>query len=251
MYPEIKILSLEISTYFLILSCVFTGAIFYLLKRARTLGLSTVKALDLYMTLAVSGFVGARVFYILYQEPQFYLKHPEQVLYFWNGGYVFFGGVLGGLLAFYIFCKIKKEKFVVWLNFATPLLSVGYALGRLACLMGGCCYGKEATLPWSVFLHGAYRHPSQLYASVLEFFIFGLLVFTEKKAGFNRFLVLPLWLILHGGARIIMEVYRADPRGAEILGLSISSFISLILMLVGGIMLFQKYKCNWPQASKF
>lgn len=198
----------------------------------------------------VFSFLGSRLFYVLYQEPSFYWNNPEQVFFVWNGGFVFFGGLMGGLLGLSIHTKRKKESFEKWLNFGAPLLSLGYAFGRFACLLGGCCYGKTTELPWAVFMHGAYRHPSQLYASLMEFLIFFVLMAVEKRIGFKKYVVLPLWMVLHGAARIVMEAYRDDPRGETILGLSISTCISLILVVFGVAILFQKYRYSSRQISE-
>jgi len=192
------------------------------------------------MVILLGSFLGARAFYVLYQEPSFYLTNPEQILYFWNGGYVFLGGFFGAILAGGVFSFYKKMPFEKWFNFSIPVLSLGYAVGRIACFLSGCCYGKETEAAWSVFMHGASRHPAQIYASLMEFLIFGFLFFIEKKKGFTAYLVLPIWLVLHGAARVVMELYRTDPRGEEILGLSISTVISLGLITIGSVLLVYK-----------
>ncbi|MGH1469173.1 MAG: prolipoprotein diacylglyceryl transferase [Bdellovibrionales bacterium] len=242
MFPYLNIFEVEISVYFLFISLIFTAVVPIITMRAKALSLPAVQALDLYLFVLVGSFVGARGMYVLYQEPSFYLEHPAQILYFWNGGYIFFGGFLGAVVAGLLFCKMNAERPLKWLNFSIPILSLGYAVGRIACFLSGCCYGKELDAWWSVFMHQAYRHPTQLYASFMEFLIFGVLVFIEKKKGFKSFLVFPLWMVLHGIARIIMECFRDDPRGVEILGLSVSTNISIALMAVGFLMLVNKIK---------
>lgn len=240
MYPYLNLFDTQISVYFLFLSFVFSLVVPILVKRAEKLELSTHSALDLYLVVLLGSFLGARAFYIIYQEPTYFIANPEQILYFWNGGYVFFGGFLGSVFAGGLFSFYKKMHFELWFNFAIPVLSLGYAIGRLACFLSGCCYGKETEVVWSVVMHGASRHPTQLYASFMEFAIFLALLFIEKKKGFESYLVLPVWLILHGFARAVMEHYRADPRGGEVLGLSISTLVSLILIGVGAILLYYK-----------
>ncbi len=242
MLPYVNILSFKISVYFLFLSLVFTLAVPFITKRARLLSFSVMDALDLYLFILIGSFLGARGMYVLYQEPFFYWSNPEQIFFFWNGGYIFFGGLLGAVASGFIFCRIWKESFEKWLNFCIPILSLGYAVGRLACLLNGCCYGKELTTWWSIFIHGENRHPTQLYASIMELLIFSVLILVEKKKGFNSFLVLPLWMILHGSARIIMEEFRSDPRGLNLFELSISTNISVILIALGLILFFKKIK---------
>ena len=213
-----------------------------IVKRTERLDLSAHFALDLYLVVLLGAFVGARAFYILYQEPSFYFANLEQIFYFWNGGYVFFGGFIGSVLMGSVYCSVQKTSKELWLNFSVPILSFGYAVGRFACFLSGCCYGEKSDAFWSVFMHGASRHPTQIYASLAEFTILTTLIFVEKNQGFKSFLVLPLWLVLHGLGRILMEIYRADPRGGEVLGLSVASFISLIMIAMGVGFLFYKLK---------
>jgi len=242
LYPYLNLFGAEVSVYFLFLSCVFSLVVPVIVKRAERLDVSLHSALDFYLVILIGSFIGARAFYILYQDPSFYLANPEQVLYFWNGGYVFFGGFFGSILAGSVFCYCKKLDFELWFNFSVPVLSLGYAVGRLACFLSGCCYGRVTDVSWSVWMHGAFRHPTQLYASLMEFVIFAVLIGVEKRKGFKAFLVLPLWLIFHGTARIIMEIYRVDPRGGEIFNLSISTLVSIVLVSAGVSLLIYKIK---------
>jgi len=233
LYPYLDLFGTQISVYFLFLSFVFSLVVPLIVKRADRLELSAHFALDLYLIVILGAFLGARTFYILYQEPSFYLANPEQIIYFWNGGYVFFGGLIGAVMAGSLFCIKKKVLKELWLNFSIPILSFGYALGRFACFLSGCCYGEKTEVVWSVFMHGARRHPTQLYASLMEFLILIILISVEKRKGFKAFCVLPIWLVLHGLSRFLMEIYRADPRGDELLGFSVSSLVSLILISLG------------------
>ncbi len=241
MFPQLNIFGLEISVYFLSLSLIFTLVVPLIIRRASKLGLSPVLALDLYLFILLGSFLGSRGMYVLYQDPEFYFKNPLQILYFWNGGYIFFGGFLGAVVSGFLFCKIKKTDYEKWLNFSVPILSLGYAVGRWACFLSGCCYGKELNAWWAVFMHQSYRHPTQVYASLMEVVIFSILFLIEKRKGFKSFLVAPLWMVLHGAARMTMEHFRADPRGAELLGMSVSTNISILLVAVGTAVLLRKF----------
>jgi len=242
LYPYLELFGTQISIYFLFLSFVFSLVVPLIVKRAERLDLSAHFALDLYLVVLLGAFVGARAFYVLYQEPSFYFANLEQVFYFWNGGYVFFGGFIGSVFTGSVYCLVQKASKELWLNFSIPILSFGYAIGRFACFLSGCCYGEKSDAFWSVFMHGAGRHPTQIYASLVEFTILAVLIFVERYKDFKSFLVLPFWLMLHGAGRIFMEIYRADPRGDQVFGLSISSFVSLILITLGAGLFCYKLK---------
>lgn len=212
----------------------------FVIKRAERLKLSPIQALDLYLFILIGSFLGSRGMYILYQEPSFYFQNPMQIISFWSGGYIFFGGLLGAVVAGLLFCRIKSADPEVWFNFSIPILSLGYAIGRLSCFLSGCCYGRDLNAWWAVFMHESYRHPTQLYASAMEFCIFVILILVEKKKLFKSFLVLPVWMVLHGFTRIVMEYFRADPRGAEFFGMSVSTNISIALMVIGLLIFIKK-----------
>lgn len=244
MYPYIHIFDLEISSYFLILSLVFTLMVYAILFRAKKLKLSPSTALDLYLYSIIGAFIGSRLFYVFYEEPSFFFKNPLEILAFWNGGFVFYGGLIGGLVASIFFLKRQEESLRKWFNFSAPLLSLGYGLGRLACIAAGCCYGKESDSMFAIYINEAFRHPTQIYASVWSLTAFLVLLLIEKIIGFNskKMELFSVWLVLHGTGRLIMEHHRADPRGDFILGFSVSSWVSLVLILAGLIFLFKPKK---------
>ena len=192
---------------------------------------------DLLVIILISGFLGARLFHILYEEPEYYLLFPLETIKFWNGGFVYYGGFLGSLVASYLFIKLKKESFLVWADFLTPFLSLTYMLGRLGCFFEGCCYGKSFALPWAI----QNQHPTQLYMFFSELLVLSFIIYIEKKK-FKKTLtdgfVFMMWLILSSTARFIIEFYRADDRGTFISGLSISQIISALVAIVCGLKLY-------------
>ncbi len=135
--------------------------------------------------------------------------------------------LLGGLLAGLILALKRKLVLLNWLNFYSPILALGYGLGRISCLLGGCCYGRICQLPWAIH----HRHPTQLYATVWELSVFGVLTYLEKTRNKNQ--IFFIWLILHGAGRIVMESFRNDPRGYFIFNFSLGIWISLALICTG------------------
>jgi phosphatidylglycerol:prolipoprotein diacylglycerol transferase len=234
MLPLIKIGSVEIPTYFLVISLVFLGELFYLVKRAQIQKRDLKLALDLYIIVAVSGFMGARLVHVVFEEPAIYLLDPKQIFYFWQGGFVFYGGVIVSTISGWIYLKIIKESFFTWADFAVPIVSSGYMLGRFSCFLAGCCYGKFCDLPWAVADRaGIFRHPTQIYAMLTELVALVVLLSLEKRKFLKLGDLFLLWLCLHGLGRILMEVFRDDFRGHFIWGFSISTLISLAIVGLG------------------
>ena len=97
-WPLIKFGGLTLPTYYVVISAVLMVTTLFVAKRADQKKYSGSLALDMYLSILSAGVVGARVFHVLYEAPAFYFHNPLEILYFWQGGFVFYGGVLGGLL---------------------------------------------------------------------------------------------------------------------------------------------------------
>lgn len=244
---------LILPTYPLFISLLFTGIIFYINKRAFKRDHSAATALDLFLWVVIGGTLGARLFHVLYEAPAYYMQNPLHVFYFWQGGFVFYGGVIAGFFAGWLNLKIKKQSFPLWLDFFTPVISLGYAFGRWACFLAGCCYGRVCDLPWAVSLRQihldsdmvmhVHRHPTQLYASVLEFALFAAVIKLERKRVFKTpSHLFFFWLGAHSLCRIVVELFRDDDRGAMIGPLSVSMILSLVFVAVALTVLCRKKK---------
>jgi len=235
MYPYLVIGPLTISTYFLVISVASTVGAIWFLRRAENQGYSRVLAIDITLVCLISGFTGARLLHVFFEDFAYYRGAWSRIFEIWNGGFVFYGGLLGGLLGGAIYCKLRHIPFWFTCDLAIVPLSLTYAIGRLACFLNGCCYGKVCELPWAVLMNGERRHPTQLYASLWE--VMTLLILLS----FGRRLKEPgrltgLWLILHSIGRVLMENFRDDPRGEMINGFSLATWISAVLFVAGVIL---------------
>lgn len=251
MYPFLRITEqFALPMYIFVLSLTYCVCLIWADHRAKKQGRSRNTALDIALMIMLGGFIGARLFHVFYESPEKYLAEPVEILKFWNGGFVFFGGFFGALAASVAFIKWKRESFLDWADFFAPILSLGYILGRFACFLNGCCYGALCDLPWAVEfnfpgLPVGPRHPTQLYASLFELFAF-LIVLNREKAHRKSSVAAAgglffTWLALHSVGRLIMEAFRDDFRGPT-LGLSVSSWISVGLLVVSCASAFFLYR---------
>ena len=120
--------------------------------------------------------VGARLFYVLFYNFEFYLHNPLHILMFTEGGMSFHGGLVGALAGGFIVCRILKLSFVTMCDMAIIGAPWGLFFGRCANFVNGELWGKETDVPWAVMFEtggDVMRHPSQLYEAVLE----GLVMF--------------------------------------------------------------------------
>jgi phosphatidylglycerol:prolipoprotein diacylglycerol transferase len=229
LFPEIRLSSsLSLSTYFLLISIACIISSLWFIHRAEKRHLEKLTAIDFTLAVLISGFAGARLVHIVWEEPAYYMQNPLAALQVWNGGFVFLGGLMASWVCAVFYCQWKKEPFWFWADTAVPPISLGYALGRLACFANGCCFGRECELPWGIELHGAHRHPTQLYATFWELGLLGMVLFLEGRLKTSGMLF-NLWLLGHAVGRVVMEAFRADPRGDFIHGLSLGMWMSFIL----------------------
>jgi phosphatidylglycerol:prolipoprotein diacylglycerol transferase len=200
------------------------------------------QAMDLCIIILLSGFVGARLGHVFFEAPELYFQSPLRFFYFWEGGFVFYTGALISILTSLIYFKTKKIKtldVLKWFDFFAPVIALGYGLGRFACLTAGCCYGKICNLPWAIQIPNVdgwpsliHRHPTPLYASLIELLFIFPVVFFISKVKHKPGTVFFLWLALHSISRLIMEFFRDDFRGPFYLGLSISSWFSILFIIL-------------------
>ena len=187
-------------------------------------------AMDLFFVVTLSGADGARLLHVLFEEPQYYIDNPWRVFAVLQGGFVYYGGLIFGFFAAWLYLLWKKQSFAHWLDFFTPVVSLSYATGRIACFLTGCCYGKLCDLPWAI----AGRHPTQLYAVILELLLFCGLLKLERNPWCKEVpgRLFALWLAQHSANRMVVELFRADPRGPTLGALSISTLLSLVFFVL-------------------
>ena len=244
MYPFLTFnSSLLLSTYIFMMSMICSVSLLWAVKRADQKGFSRHKTLDYSLVIMIFGLLGARLVHVVFEYPDYYFENPLDIFLLYQGGFVFYGGFLSAFLGCFIVIKYRKDSPTVWMDFFTPIISLGYALGRIGCFLGGCCYGKPTygepfSVPWAVtFSTGVAApaniplHPTQLYLSGSEFIIFALVLFVEKKKILPTGGLFYFWLLLHSVSRLTIEPFRGDFRGEVFLSLSLSSWISVVFIV--------------------
>jgi phosphatidylglycerol:prolipoprotein diacylglycerol transferase len=143
-----------------------------------------------------------------------------------------------------------------------PGIALGHVIGRIGCLMAGCCYGRQTNVPWAITFTDPFAaanvgtplnvplHPTQLYEAGAELLILIFLLLTERKG--RPFAGRTFWgyMFLYAVSRFIIEFYRADERGV-IMGLSTSQFISVLLAPLSVFMLIRlRRRMPAPEPAK-
>jgi phosphatidylglycerol---prolipoprotein diacylglyceryl transferase len=205
----------------------------------------TRKQFDDLIFFAVLGVIlGGRLGYVLFYKPAYYAGHPLELLAVWEGGMSFHGGLLGVILAMWIYARRQAIDFLRLMDFIAPLCPLGIAAGRLGNFINGELYGRPTDLPWGMVFHypGAgdvARHPSQLYQLALEGLALFVLLWWFSSKPRPRGQVSALFLIGYGTFRFIAEFGREPDSflGLLALGLSMGQWLC-IPMIAGGLWLF-------------
>ncbi len=158
--------------------------------------------------------IGGRLGYVVFYDPAYYATHPVAIFETWDGGMSFHGGLIGLVVALFLFSRYKKSRFLSGIDLLGAVSPLGLMLGRIANFINGELYGKPTDLPWGVVFptsDGVPRHPSQLYEAALE----GLLLFliirivTHLGHGLRRpGLVAGIFGIGYALSRILVEFVR-------------------------------------------
>lgn len=236
--PAVEIGDVLIPTYFLVSSFAFIVAMVFFVRRAERESLARNRALDISLVIMITGFIGARLFHVVFEEPSHYAEDLSRILEVWRGGFVWYGGALVSAAATLGFLRWKRDPVYVWLDVLAPVIALGYAIGRLSCFLAGCCYGAVCVLPNGSTAQLMLRYPTQAYAIVSELLILVFLLWVEHRGRMKwawakvSGQIFFVWLGLHGLSRLVMEAFRADPRGPSFAGLSLSSAISVALIVV-------------------
>lgn len=198
-----------------------------LAREARGMGIKPKFIYNLVFWVVVMGIVGARILYVLLNLP-FFLKNPLEAVMIQYGGLSSFGGLLFGALAGLWLVRREKIGVKKFLDMGIPYLALEQAIGRIGCLLNGCCYGKP--LAWGIYfpVHRAYLHPTQLYESLGLIFIFVFLKFFQAKSKLDG-TIFVLYLFAASLLRFMVEYFRAVP-GGVFSGLSLSQWICLAMM---------------------
>jgi len=214
--------------------------------------------IDDFIVWATVGIVlGGRLGYVLFYNLEQYLADPLQVLMVWHGGMSFHGGLLGVIVAAWLFARRRGVPLLALSDLLACAAPIGLFFGRVANFVNGELYGRVSEVPWAmVFPNGGPlpRHPSQLYEALLEgLVLFAILaVLAVRPAVFGRpgFLT-GLFLIGYGLARLLVEFLREpDAQLGLVLGpYSMGQVLSAPLLLLGVYLAVRAWAATTPRGA--
>lgn len=247
MHPMIHLSDgLALPTYGLFYLTAFLGAIGYAAWLGRRIGLPFSRTIDAGFTVAIAGEIGARLLFVIVEWDRF-AAGAISMKQFLVAGRVVLGGVLGAIVAaIWVFRRFRLPV-LAFMDAGIAGVVLGMAIGRLGCLMAGCCYGAPTDMWWGITFTeplanelsgtplGVALHPTQILQSLDSFLTMALLTWLFFRRTFDG-QGIAIWMMLAGLSRFLIEFLRADARGG-IAGLATSQWIGLVMIVVGIVML--------------
>lgn len=226
---------ITIHGYGLMIAIGFLAAVLIGMYRAKKKDMSQEVILDIAIYGILFGFLGGKILYVIVEWKRF-IADPWSVL--GSSGFVVYGGIIAGVLAGYIYSRIKKISFVKYFDLVMPEIAIAQGFGRIGCFLAGCCYGAQ-TDSWlgvvfpegSLAPSGVKLLPTQLFMSAGDFLIAIILILYARKNKVDGN-VGAGYLILYGIGRFAIEFLRNDARGS-VGALSTSQFISIFIVIIG------------------
>ena len=249
MYPYITILNKNISVYGILM---FLGVLIVFLlsfKKARKFDVSLdnmliIGAFSLLFALTFSNLLYIFVSYPI-SEVIFYIRSGK---FQFLGGLVYYGGLIGGIIGAVLGIKVAKAKIAIIENCVVPYIPIGHAIGRIGCLMAGCCNGIKyngiLAVHYANSVNGISANqgyfPVQFIEAVLNILIaIFLIIYSKKKR--PTYNTLFLYLSSYSVMRFLLEFLRGDQIRGIYFGFSLSQWISLILFFISAIYFLIKF----------
>jgi phosphatidylglycerol:prolipoprotein diacylglycerol transferase len=239
---------LTIYSYGVLLAAAYLLGLQFALMRARSRGLDSQRVMDLGIWIILSALAGAKLLLLIVDFDQF-TANPRDLLSLARSGGVFYGGLIAAVVVALIY--LRRHHMPLWTttDVFAPGIALGHIVGRMGCLLAGCCFGKPASVPWAITFNepaaqaisgtplGVPLHPTQLYEAGAEALILIFLLLFERRG--RSFPGRTFWsyILLYGVSRFVVELYRGDSRGLVFGTLSTSQFVSALLVPLSIVML--------------
>ncbi|MDY6868561.1 MAG: prolipoprotein diacylglyceryl transferase [Chloroflexota bacterium] len=219
---------------------------------------------DSLLWLLPAGVIGSRLWYVVNVTlggDSRYLQNPLTILNLKEGGLHYFGALLFGAIAFYLYARKMGLDFWLALDSIAPGLLLGQAIARPANFINQELYGQPTTLPWGIKIDAQHRmppwndlsrypvettrfHPTFAYEMLFNFLATGILIYLTRKykEKIKPGVAFGVWLILAGVGRNIIEFFRPDQPTFPGTAFSYSRFVAILMVLAGVLLLLIKYR---------
>lgn len=237
MHPVLfRVFGINVYGYGTMIAVGILAALLLLNYQIKKEGYDEDSILNMSIIAIICGILGGKLLYIITEIKN--IAVDPSILKNVGNGFVVYGAIIGGGLAVYFYSKRKEWNMLKMFDIVVPTVALAQGFGRIGCLLAGCCYGRETTLPIGIDFKdslfaspGVLRQPTQIYSSIFDFLLAVFLLWYGKRKKKDGD-VFALYVILYSAGRFLVEFLRGDPRGAVGV-LSTSQFISIFTFIFG------------------
>jgi len=238
-------------SYGVLLAVAYLVALGTAVSRAGRAGIDRGRVMDLGVYLIIAALVGAKLMFVLVDFRSFGSGPREFLsLTLFRAAGVFYGGLIAAFAT--AFWLVRRYRLPLWptADLFAPGIALGHAIGRVGCLLAGCCFGRRTAVPWAITftdLKAAANvgtplniplHPTQLYEAAAELLIFFFLLIMERRGRRYPGRTFWMYILLYATSRFVVEIYRGDDRGF-LLGWSTSQVVSIVAVPLALMMLLR------------
>ncbi len=259
MYPVLLQLgTFELRSYGIVVVLSFFVGLWLSAREARRVGLDPAAVQDFAFYALIGGVIGARLYYVVFSDPAYFLQRPWEILAVWHGGIGVIGALLGGAAAALWYCRRKDLPFWRFADALAPGVALGQTTGIIACLLNGDSSGKPTDVAWAITYTDPRSmaplnvplHPVEIYEMLAYLLVFVLVWLTRgryRTPGFTLY----TYLAGYGAARLSVEFFRGNPAifawgipAAQVFG------AALILAAIVGFALRARATATTPQSGR-
>lgn len=229
--------------YGIIIAAGFLLALFYIQSVCVKKGIKKEAVYDAAIFALIFGIIGARLYYIIFDFDSV-RGNFLNLFAVWNGGLAIYGGIIGGAVSIYVYCKKKNIEFLRMADLVVPGLMIGQSIGRWGNFFNAEVYGRETDVLWRMTINGgAGVHPLFLYESLWSALGFVLYLVFEKKFQKNTGEGLCFYGIWYGLGRFFLEGMRQSEYILYAFkSVGISQIVSVLLVIFCGVLFYRLRK---------
>jgi phosphatidylglycerol:prolipoprotein diacylglycerol transferase len=234
--------SFAVHSYGVMIALAFVFGLWTAMLRARRVNISSEIIGDVTLWVMFGVILGARITYVAtYWNDEFAGQPLSEIFAIWHGGLVFYGGLIGAIIAGAIYLRWKKLPLWKIADVLAPSVALGSVFGRTGCLLNGCCYGRACGLPWAISFPPGNPlgspttpvHPTEIYEALLNFALYLFLAWLFRRKKFDG-QIFATYLIGYAITRSFVECFRGDYDAAHHhFGLTPGQLVSIPIFITG------------------
>lgn len=255
MYPIVEVFGIKFGSYGIMMMLGILLAVILSFRRAKKFGVNPYDVIVIGAVGLLCGLLGAKFLYIFVTYPFDYIIDSitsGNFDFITGGGLVFYGGIIGGIIGALVAAYFIKQPMAPFEATVVPFLPLAHALGRIGCLLGGCCHGMPYEGPMAVYYPNSLQglpadqgyFPVQPVEALWDVLLCLMLLWAAKKPR-RKLSMLAFYMCLYAVGRFTLEYFRGDEIRGISLNLSTSQWISIGLLVVCvPILVYNGIKCK-------